>query len=169
MFNPKRKYSPIEILYIKRYSKLYREDHKAEYYSTSPYAPTDKTARMRIVDNAITKGHGHTDEVSSTNHYGFFGGFKGSSLSGGGGDWEIDTEVQFDRIYLCPVTGKEFLEKDLSEHKSSQLAKLKDWVEEQMRNTRFATDFGLDGWKVTDSKGITTTHYREQVERGLDE
>lgn len=162
-----KQYSPIQILYAKRYAEEYRKRHKEEYYSLSPYAPTSKTPTMRIVDNAIITGSGYTDEITSTDHYGFFGGYQGSSQSGGGGSWEINTEVQFDRIYLCPVTGQEFLASDLKEYRNIQFEKLREWSLAQVDKLRIREDFGVDGWTVITPDGKEKLHYKRQTYEAL--
>lgn len=112
---PKKEYFLVS-MFAGYFARLYYLEHKDEINSTSPYAVTDKLPKMRVVDNPITKGSWQVSALHSTDHYGIFGGYKGSSVSGGGGGGSIDTKVQFDHISLCPVTGREYTDEELKKY-----------------------------------------------------
>ena len=111
----------VKMAILKRYANEFREANKERYKTTSPYALTTKLPQLRIVDNAIQTGKGDPIHVSTSSHAirGFFGGVKGvvNNTSGGGGGWKLDTKVQFDKVYMCPVTNREFTDDDMETYK----------------------------------------------------
>jgi len=138
--------------FVEKFSKEFRDKHKKEYETTSPYATTTKLPTLRIVDNPIITGKGHTNSISShsTVYRGFFGGVKGvaNSVSGGGGNWNIDTEVQFDKIYLCPVTNREFTDGDMDEYFKNLNMQKRNEVEDKLKVFRYQNTVGSNSWEI---------------------
>lgn len=128
-----REATSLELLLMKLHSTVKRGELEKEFNSTSPYAVTTKQPTSRIVDNAITKGDWHTSPVHSSVSRGFFGGVKDVRVSGGDGRGSIDTKVQFDEIFKCPVTGREFLQKDLDQYKHNLRREVDDYVTEKLK------------------------------------
>lgn len=155
--------------YIERLAKEYHETHKDEYETTSPYALTRKLPTLRIVDNVLTSGSGHTDPISShsTVIRGFFGGVKGisSRSSGGGGRWEVDSKVQFDKVYLCPETGREFTDADMEKYREQLRNRCRYAVEDRLKDFRVEQQIGFDGFLVS-YDGRTDKVLREAVMSG---
>jgi hypothetical protein len=98
------------------YAKEFREQNKDHFTTKSPYAITTEQPTSRLVDNPITKGSWSCSGPQVSVERGFFGGIKDVSVEGGGRGGNIDTTVQFDEIFLCPVTHREFLTKDLDDY-----------------------------------------------------
>ena len=138
--------------FVEKFSKEFRDEHKKEYKSTSPYAITTKIPTLRIVDNPIITGEGHTDSISShsTVYRGFFGGVKGvaNSVSGGGGNWNLDTKVQFDKIYLCPVTNREFTDKDMDNYLHKLNNQRRKYVESKLEDFRYQYIIGYNSFEI---------------------
>lgn len=143
------------------YAYQYYEEHRAEINSTSPYAVTDKLPELRVVDNAITKGSWSVDALSSTDHYGFFGGYKGSSTSGGGGGGSVDTTVQFDHVNMCPVTHREFTDEELKKYHEKWLDDVRNYARHEAEHIRWWEDFDTNKLKVAWHGGIASFGYEE--------
>lgn len=105
------------VIELKRYlsakhaDEFYQQNIK-RFESKSPYAVTDKDAGVRIVDNVILKGHGFLSTIKTKTQ--IVKRKPITDVSGGGGSWNLDSKVQFDKIYTCPVTKREFTQEDLS-------------------------------------------------------
>jgi len=123
---------------LKRYAEEFRKANINRYESTSPYAVTTKLPELRIVDNAIHTGKGDPISISTSSHVirGFFGGVKGvvNNTHGGGGGWKLDTMVQFDKIYMCPVTHREFTDEDMQDYKDRLYNECRAYAENKLNS-----------------------------------
>lgn len=110
----------IRFALMKRYDDEFREANKERFESTSPYAVTNELPTLRVVDNAIQTGKGDPISIGTSSNVvrGFFGGVKGviNNTKGSGGGWKLDTKVQFDKVYMCSVTNREFTDEDMEKY-----------------------------------------------------
>lgn len=134
----------LENVFLRFFGHRYYKQHEKEIKSTSPYAVTDKLPKMRVVDNPIISGKGHTDSISShsTVYRGFFGGVKGvaNSVSGGGGNWKLDTEIRFDHISMCPVTGREFTDEELEKYHEKWISDVTSFAKNELHYLKYSED-----------------------------
>lgn len=130
----------LESIFTVYFGRKFYKEHEAEINSTSPYAVTDKTPTMRIVDNPITEGSWRVSPVHSSVSRGFFGGVRDVTISGGGGGGSMTTKVQFDRISMCPVTKREFTDADLERYHKDWMYQVESFAKDNVKALKCSTD-----------------------------
>lgn len=158
--------SIVRQLGIKLHSTMKRAELEDKLKSTSPFAITSKIPTSRIVDNAIIKGEMNIAPVQANVVRGFFGGVRGVSVRGGDGRGRIETTVQFDTIYKCPVTGQEFRREDMESHKRNLESEVKWYVEDKLKTTIAENDSMTLKIRIA-TDGMVFMIEREQIEKLL--
>jgi hypothetical protein len=133
----------VPLLYIRRFADEFRRTNEARYKSTSPWAVTTELPKLRVVDNAITKGEGYTSPGKSHTRVVRTGIFRKQAVteqSGSGGSWKLDTTVQFDKIFMCPVTGREFTDADLKAYKDALHQECEDFARDKADGIEYYSD-----------------------------
>lgn len=129
--------SNVELLLRKLHATIKRSQLEKKFESKSPYAVTSQTPTSRLVDNAITKGSWRTSPINTSAQHGIFGKMRIVRVGGGESNGSIDTTVQFDEIFMCPVTGREFLKKDLDDYKKGLENELRHYVDGMVYTSQF--------------------------------
>jgi hypothetical protein len=114
-----------------KYTRDYLKGHDAEYKSTSPYAVTDKVASSRISITPVTY----------------------TAMNPMNGHEYIDTDIERETIFKCPVTNKEFRAEDLSRYTEKVFNEAKRYGAEQAEGLGYLQRVGTIDWVVRGKAG----------------
>lgn len=135
----------LKFYYMKRSAERFREDNKARFKTTSPWAITTELPTLRIANNVLTNGRGYTGK-------------------GGQGRWRLDSKVQFDKVYLCPETSREFTDDDLKRYYDNLYLEQEAFARESVDGAMFTRDPSTLNMVVRFKDGTVETLPLELIE-----
>jgi len=142
------KINKLKMIYMKPFYEKFKENNKDRFESTSPFAVTKEIPSMRIDSSPIITGGS--------------GWFKGQI-------W-IDTQVQQEKIYLCPVTHQEFTAKDIDEYKEGLRDEAMQYAKNKVGTISYSFDHATLNVVINtkDKRYVyTSTEFNDLLMKGL--